>query len=385
MNLVRKKIISIARLLYACLSRDYLQINKGTQYKIFVSYLSEPFWKKDDLSYMNKHQNRRETLIMADVLKSLKLSCRFTRLDKPHYLLPNYDIVFGVEPNFIRACKNNPRAVKIYYATGAYYKHQNKVIQQRTDSFNKQNKTNIPYIRLVKEHNACEIADYIIQIGSKFTLESYPKDIRKKIITIRQSCHNFQFKNFISQKLELYSRNDFIWMGSAGSILKGFDIVVDYFLTHPEYRIHIVGHIDEEVWNYYKQKICNATNILVYGFVDLDSEQMQNIARMATFVIMPSASEGCPGSVINLMKLGCIPIVTPYSAFDEIESYGVLINGYTSEYLGEAIKKVALLSDNEIKTKIMSTYKFANENFNAHVFQEDFRNCMKYILSRNEN
>ena len=171
----------------------------------------------------------------------------------------------------------------------------------------------------------------------------------------------------------------------SGHALKGFDIVVDYFLTHPEYRIHIVGHIDEEVWNYYKQKICNATNILVYGFVDLDSEQMQNIARMATFVIMPSASEGCPGSVINLMKLGCIPIVTPYSAFDEIESYGVLINGYTSEYLGEAIKKVALLSDNEIKTKIMSTYKFANENFNAHVFQEDFRNCMKYILSRNEN
>lgn len=378
---IKNKIYSILRNIYVLLQKDYIFKSNGSEFKMIVSYITEPFKKKNDPGYINKHQNRQETLIIAEILSELNITSHFTRLDKPHISLKGYNIVFGVEPNFINACKDNPNAIKIYYATGAYIKHQNNVIQKRTDEFNAKNGTNVPYYRLVKPHNSSEISDFIIQIGSKFTIETYPDKLKEKIITIRQSCHTFKFDKFIDRKLKSFSRKDFIWMGSTGSILKGLDLILDYFLLHPELNIHIFGPIDPEVWQFYKQKIESAPNIYTYGFVDLDSKQLETIALVSSFVIMPSASEGgCPGAVINMMKLGCIPIVTSYAAFDEINDYGILINGYTVNDLSNAIDTALSITDNEIKGKIKQNFEFANSNYNTSTFKQDFKSCMKAIL-----
>lgn len=381
MTNIKSKLYSIIKYVYTLLQKDYVFRYDGSKYKMIVSYITEPFKKKTDAAYINKHQNRRETLIIADILAELNISNRFTRLDKPHISLRGYNVVFGLEPNFVKACKDNPDAIKIYYATGAYIEHQNNVIKKRTDEFNAKNGTNVPYYRLVPPHKSSEISDFIIQIGSKFTIETYPKKLREKIVTIRQSCHTFKFDNFINRKLKSFSKKDFIWMGSKGSILKGLDLILDYFIAHPEYNIHILGPIDPEVWQFYEYRIKSSPNIYIYGFVDLDSKQLEKVALISSFVIMPSASEGCPGSVINMMKLGCIPIVTPVASFDGIENYGFLIDGYTVDDLSNAINIAVSYTDNDISTKIKDNIDFANRNFNAATFKHDFETCLKTILN----
>lgn len=380
MKSIREFIIGIVKQIYLFVCKDYKVLHEESKNKMLVSYLSEPFRKRNDINYMSKHQNRGETLIMAKVLDSLKISYTFTRLDKPHFSFSGYDIIFGVEPNFVKASLSNPNAIKIYYATGAYCKHQNEVIMRRTDEFNLKNGTQVPYIRLVQEHEANEISDYIIQIGSKYTLQSYPKELVNKITIIRQSCHNFKFENFLEKKIKSFSKTDFIWMGSAGSILKGFDLVVEYFFEHTEYQLHVLGTIDSDVYDFYKDKLSKFKNIHIYGFVNLDSNTMEEIALKASYVIMPSASEGCPGSVINMMKLGCIPIVTSYSAFDGIENLGYFIDGYSMQDIDNAITKA--LNDNSISIseRIKNCYEFANCNFNQEVFEEDFKKSILNII-----
>lgn len=363
-------------------SRDYKSTNLKTK-KIFVSYLSEPFYMKNNKEYLNAHQNRRETLIIADIFTRMNFSFRFVRLDKPLYHIGKHDIIFGVEPNFIYACNHNPNAIKIYYATGAYYLHQNNMIRQRTDTFNRKKKTQISYNRLVTPHNSCEIADFIIQIGSDYTLKTYPEKYRNKIIKIRQSCHNFSLEtNYLSRKKKNTSFVDFVWMGSKGSILKGLDIVLDFFLMHPIYNLHIIGEIDSDVRCYYNEKILNTSNIHYYGFLDLDSELFRTIAMTSIAVLMPSASEGgCPGAVINLMKLGCIPIVSKYAAVDDIEDLGYIIEDFTVEALEKSINKLFDLSIDERLRKIEDNYIFANSNYNLDIFQNDFKDAFLRITN----
>lgn len=380
--MILKTLYSFLKKLYVYIFiKDYRKPSHISHRRIFISYLSEPFYKESDIKYMNKHQNRQETLIMRNTFSELGFSSHFRRFDKVMILPGKYDTIFGIEPNFIRASKANKKAIKIYYATGAYHSHQNKMVKERTDYFNLTHNTNIPYLRMVKPHESCELADRIIQIGSIFTLKTYPVFLQNKITTIRQSCHTFHFDDFLKRKFKSVQSNHFIWMGSQGSILKGLDIVIDYFLQHKEYVVHIIGTIDECVYTYYKEKINKTDNIHLYGFLDLDSASFEKLALRSAFVIMPSASEGMPGSVINLMKLGCIPIVSHYSAFNEIQDYGYLMDSITIDSLHSCINESQQLTQNDLRNKIENCFVFANSNFNNETFHEDLLKVFHEILN----
>ena len=104
----------------------------------------------------------------------------------------------------------------------------------------------------------------------------------------------------------------------------------------------------------------------------------------SSFVILPSASEGCPGSVLNMAKLGCIPIVTPVSAFDGIENFGVLINAYSTKALAEAISTVLNWSENTIRQKIVDVYNFSNKNFSQESFRSDMQKALQNAIKQYE-
>lgn len=377
-----KYIENISKYLYInirCRPVKFYSQNKNAK-KILISYINEPFRKEKDNVYINQHQNRKETLIMRSVFEDLNLSSEFHYFESTKVSNKNQDIIFGIEPFFITASKLNPTALKIYYATGSYFEHQNNSIKKRTDQFNKEHNSDLKYQRILTPHNACEIADYIIQIGSKYTLETYPENIRNKIIIIRQACHTFNFENFLEKKLNQINKNEFIWMGSKGSILKGFDIVLEYFLKNPQYKINIIGYIDADVYKFYKKSIDKSPNIILHGFLDLNSSKLEEIALKSSFVIMPSISEGCPGSVINMMKLGCVPLVTKNSAFDGIDELGYIIKDYNMESLSEAIDHYSNLTNSQLKDKIIKVTKFANSNFNEKIFYLDLKNAIEKII-----
>lgn len=386
LTFIKKWFDSTIRKIFPYIQKNYSKKVQGSIHNVLVSYLAAPFFHKNDSKYLNHHQNRGETLILGDIFQELGISHKFIRLDKPLISYRGYDIIFGVEPNFIKACKENPNALKIYYATGAYYQHQNRVVKLRTDEFNRTHDTKIPYYRLAKEHNATEIADVIIQIGTKATISTYPVELRKKIIPIRQTCHAYiDWEEFIREKMNRVSYRDFIWMGSSGSILKGLDLILDYFILHPELNLHVFGSIDFDVWDYYSQLIKDKSNIHIYGVCDLDSETIKDVGLKCAFVILPSASEGCPGSVINMAKLGCVPIVSPISSFDGLDEYGLIIPSFTLEGINSVIETAINWPKDMIDYKIRMIANFANKNFSKETFKNDMKNALKDIIAKYEN
>lgn len=343
----------------------------------YVSYIPEVYHKKKDRQYMLSHQNKREAILIGEFFYKLGYNVKVALFNDPKECDDRkYDIIFGLEPNFITMCKKNPKALKIYYATGAYWKHQISSVISQTDLFNKTHNTNLKYSRLVEPHNSCEIADTIFQIGSSFTINSYPQDQQKKIKIINQSS-NFVGQCNLEKKISTFSTTEFIWFGSDGSILKGLDIVIEYFMQNRQLKLNIVGPIDPDFKDYFQPIIKNFPNIIFHGYLNTSSEEFINIAYKSTFNIFPSGSEGCPGSVVTLMQMGVIPIVSPWAAFDKIEEYGYLLPYSSIEEIDKAIQWSKSLSIAQIQKLIIKNISYSKQKWNIVQFGNEFQKLLK--------
>jgi hypothetical protein len=375
-NLINHKYIK--RILITLFIQSYKHV-KGNK-KVYISYIPEPFFKSGDVKYFAGHQNRKETLIIGDVFKQFNFKFIVERFDKYFPKRDNYEIIFGIGINFCKMATNCSSSLKIYYATGAYFDHQNSMVINRTDTFNKLNKTNLSYQRLANENNACDIADYIFQIGTKFTLETYPKKYLEKIILIDQSSEDFDDFS-IEDKLKIIDKTKFIWFGSGGSILKGLDLLINYFKNNPYLELNIVGNIDYDFELVVKEEILKSSNIIYHGYKFIHDPLFYAIVKQCTFVIFPSGSEGgCPGSVINLMKMGIIPIVSRWAAVDQINELGILIESLQPDGIRDAINKSQSLSKEMIIELATKNSNYAKEKYNINQFKLQFSNALESCM-----
>lgn len=380
-EIVRKKIERSLYRLRVQFLPNYVKKKNGNK-RIFISYIIEPLKRRNDEVFFQGHQNHQETVIIEDIVNELNLSYVFNHYSLPiNFVRGKFDVVFGLEPNFGNLCQSNPRAAKIYYATGAYYQHQNNQVTQRTEEFKKKYNIEYPYVRLVEEHDSCEIADTIIQIGSDHTIETYPEHLRSKIILIDQTCHNFKEID-LDDKIKKTSKSDYIWFGSFGSILKGLDLVLEFFLTNTHLTLHVVGPVEEKFLSVFQDRLNRTNNIYLYGFMNMDSPEFRQIALKCAFLIYPSASEGgWPGSALNLQKLGVIPILSKWASGPEIKDLGFLLPDLSVESIAEAVSWSRSLSDTNIADLSLKNHEAVITKHNKERFKAQLKSNLEYIIN----
>jgi glycosyltransferase involved in cell wall biosynthesis len=364
--------------------RNYYLRSGANRPSVLISYLPFPFRISTDSIEMRKHQNRREAIVIGEVFKEFGFNADVIFCKKKIFLPhKDYSIVFGQEPNFEKYAKRNPKAIKIYFATGSYWKYQNSAIIKRTQEVNKKRKSNLEPSRLVSPHESAELADWIIQIGSKFTISTYPPEIQHKIILVSQSSFEFLDTN-IENKNYSFAKKKFLWFGGKGAILKGLDLLLEAFVKRPDLELFIAGAPEKDFVKEYANELFNTRNIHFLGWLDIKSEILRRVADSCAFVILPSASEGVPGSVISMMRLGLVPVVSIQAAVEEIEYYGFLIHGLTIQDVLSVVDRVSSLDEDEIYKRAKSAQDFAKRNITIGTFKHDFKNALRRILNPNE-
>lgn len=331
-----------------------------------VCYIPYVFYQKGNDAYLDQHQSHREAFVIDSVLTSLGYNVYHQTFcyDKP---LPDIDfkLIFGLEPLFCKACEKYPKAKKIYYATGAYYEHQNNMIYCLTDEFNKKYDKHIPYRRTVEKHDSCNMADKILQIGSSYTVDTYPTDIRKKISLIHQSSQAVRTVSEIKYSPE----NEYFFMSSSGNMLKGVPQMIECFSNHPELTLHILGYMEEDVIDAMKDNI--TPNIHIHGFMNVNSQEYLNVISRCNFIIYPSGSEGMPGAVLNSMKNGLIPISTKWASFDEISEYGYVMDDVSVAEIKKGISWSQKLSEDEILSLKAKCKRYIQDTYNLTRFEKE--------------
>lgn len=342
----------------------------------YISYIPEVLCGNISIKEMRKHQNMQEQIAMVKCFNSMGYNV-FVQAYYIEPIFPNIDveIIFGLEPVFEKACMHYPNAKKIYYATGAYYEFQNNQVQRMTDYVNLKCNSNLPYRRLVKPHQSAKLADDILQIGSKFTIETYPEYLRNKIKCIHQSTQDFSIP-----KIKYAKENEFLFVASEGNVLKGSFLLLEYFSKHPEYTLHWVGPLEDDFRSVVSVYITN--NIKTYGFLDWESDTMKKIVARCNYIIYASGSEGSPGAVLCAMKCGLIPIVSYPSAFDEIDSYGFIIPEFSCDDIENAVIKSVMLNEHEVLKLKRNCSEYIQQTYSLMRFSNEFMFFLNTLVKK---
>lgn len=343
---------------------------------VFVSYIADAFYHKNDDAFLNAHQNKREVLAMSDIFNKLGYNAYFM-LYTSNSKLPDIDckLIFGHEPGLQRAKKKYPNAKMVFYGVSTYYKYRNEKIKLMTDNFNKSFNSSVPYRRLVEPHTAFLEADSALLIGSEITKNTYPIKDRNKITKIHQSTQECKYL----KNVDACGSKEFFYLASTGNILKGIQALVEFFSSHQEYILHWVGPIEDDVKDAIKSKL--TPNIVSYGFQDIGSPMVLGLMERCDFVIYPSGVEGVPGSVLNAMKSGLIPLVTPWASFDGINQFGFLMKDANEESVSDAINWAMSLTMEDIDRRKKACQRYVLDTFNLKRFSEEFEVYMKGILN----
>lgn len=221
-----------------------------------------------------------------------------------------YEVAF-VQNDRLAECPSSVKIKKVFYCTENYWAFQNLAEMTRLRDFHQRTGIWVRPERQTRISFSDEHADIITSFGTPFQRQFYYTGAERHQLDIsvaQQPAH--------SPKEVAGARYNFVWLGSGGAILKGLDVAVEAFRGLPEATLYIAGNIkrEERLWQWLEPLLQQHPNLRYLGWVDVTSASFAKVANNCIGQIYPSASEGGPGSVAQLLHFGLIPIVTETAA-----------------------------------------------------------------------
>ena len=282
-----------------------------------------------------------------------------------------YNFFVDNSVNMERLSPLMPNTKKIFHITNAEPHVHNAAGQARADALYTRRGVHLSPDRNIPPVKTLECADVGTALGNSWTIGTYGY-AHKPITRIPLSTtHTFEFpegKNFD------VVRKQFVWIGGAGPLHKGLDLVLEAFSKMPEYSLAICGKFapDDAFARVYSKELYQMPNIKVHGFLDPGGQEFKTLCTESVGVIFASCAEGGGGSVILGMHAGLIPIVNKESSVD-VEDFGILMPESTVETIKHSIMQLASLPIEELKTKAMSAWNYARAHHTREKFAREYR------------
>jgi len=347
---------------------------------VLISYLIEPFTLPPWKPLSNKHTNYWECSEIAKIFSSRGYNIDIISYKNKKFIpKKDYSFVVDVESNLEylsplldKNCK------KIMHVTSAYWKFQNGVEQERLDALFERKGVRLEPRRLLSPSKNVELADYIEGLGGSFANETY-SFAGKSIFSIPVS--SVCTYDFPENKNWNEIKNNYLWLGGGGAVLKGLDIILETFKQLPNYELYICGPVEAEkdFVDLYRQELYLTKNIHFKNKLDVTSKEFKSILDNVIGVIHISASEGAGAAAIQAMQAGLIPIVTKQSSVPT-KNFGMTVKNISVESLTESIKELSDKEASELKELSLMTWKYAHENHTREAFSKSYSDFVDTIL-----
>jgi glycosyltransferase involved in cell wall biosynthesis len=258
--------------------------------------------------------------------------------------------------------------VKIFFIGTQHPKANNAAEQMRLDDFNTRHGFRASPERMLPLHNSAESADILLLLlGNTTTAETYAH-IRKPMyrIPISTVC------TYPAPDTKNWEgvRHSFVWIGGAGPIHKGVDLLIEAFKDMPAYTLHLCG----KVFNTAMQKAYGDTlpfNIRFHNMISLDSDTFMNIKEHSLGILSASCAEGQSASTLVGMHAGLIPIVSKESGIDT-HHFGITLQTTTIQSIQNAVRTLAEESEASLKERAQAAWKHVRKNHTRENFACSF-------------
>ena len=272
---------------------------------------------------------------------------------------------------------------KIHYATGCHWLVQNLGELQRIQAFRKRYQIVIPPIRQVSPLLAEATANWVTYFGGPFQQQSFSNP--QKTLALFQSC------TFIPQpalKDITKSSKHFLWLGSAGMLHKGLDVVLEAFKDLPQHHVHICTQMEAEplFYKWFITHFSGSENIHYHGWLNVPDAPFQAIANACIGTVCVSVSEGGAGATVQAMQFGCIPVandVVDDATFLKPANTGIRLGGKTPEALKaaliDALKFLDGLSEKELQQMSKQSAEYAASHHSRAAYTQSFKNVLQQL------
>lgn len=356
------------------------------QKKILLSYITDPFFLKNNLA----HTNLSECYAAAEIFHGLGFRVDvidITSNKKIDY--SQYEIIYGMGKPFESSFFFTDRPLKrIFYATGCNPIYSNvETILKIRDFYISHNKLVTTSSRSTEKNPNLQVllSDKVIVLGGSFALNTY-KEIDKSGEERYVNLNAFFYDTYnadLTKKDFREAKKHFLWFGSSGLLHKGLDILIDIFSARKDICLHICGasNNEKEFFDFYTPILKKSENIINHGFVDIRSNKYKEIVDRCAFTISPSISEGGSPAILNTVANGgLIPIVTKASSLD-IDDVGIIIEVPKLDYIKYAIEKALELNAEQIlKMSTLAKEKIRN-NYTFNEYKKNLERLIKNSIS----
>jgi len=302
--------------------------------------------------------------------------------NKPFIGQETFDGIFSIQ--HLHGLKNayDENTTKIIRLTMSDPYYHNEMVKKRTASINKRKGSNFAPARLLDDfpdyYDDYALADAIFLNGNDYVRRTYPEKYWSKIIPMNTCAANIKY---VEPVTSLPDRKEFLYHAGGGAVHKGLDLVIDAFVRHPEWRLHITSNLKPETgFLAAYQKELNLPNITYYGWMVVQDVFFQQLLKRVYAFILPTCSEGQSPAVATCLTLGLYPIISRYTGIDLPENCGIYIDDLTVDDVEEAVLKLIAMKDAEVLRQIKVCQSDALVKYSRETFVETVTGYLKEYL-----
>jgi hypothetical protein len=167
----------------------------------------------------------------------------------------------------------------------------------------------------------------------------------------------------------------FLHIATSLGLRKGFwHVVEDFKKANLNAELVCIGQIQrEKIWLDYAKEVTKDPRIKIIGWINNDDPAYVQFIHDSDFIVFPSFGEGQPGSVIEAMEGGCLPMTTRESGIPYYP-LGVYNRGDTNIW-----KKAFDLNNEEFMQKQAEMKMYLDINYDNEKFKDTIRKEIKKL------
>lgn len=348
--------------------------------RALLSYLVMPLLPPPPMRDRVRFSNRGMAQEVARALNELGFVVDIINLDNTTWQpTRTYDLFVGHGGiNFERISRQLPASVpRIYYSTSLYWKEFNAREAKQFYELARRRGFFLPPDRAImdSEEYAVRTADGIITLGNQVAVQSYAS--RTKVYSINNAAFPVKWQGW-QEKDYFAGRNHFLFFSGNGNVHKGLDLLLEAF-AQTDLHLHICQRIESRFGRVYHHELYELPNIHLHDFVQMRSAEFHALAKRCNWVIAPTCAEGSPGSVVECMAHGLIPILSDGATID-LEDWGYRIDALTVDAVRSAISVASASGATDCRTRAEKVVRATQDRYSPDAFRRDFRNAVERIV-----
>jgi glycosyltransferase involved in cell wall biosynthesis len=347
--------------------------------RALLIYVVAPFLLESDSPQLLRHQNSRQCRQIAALLDErgyivdvVDVKDRRFRPSKKYNLVISNRVT---DPPFARD------AVRIYLATTLYHNLHNQNLRKRHEMLYKRRKFRVELRRLYPERMPYVRKSHaIVGFGNEFIMSAWRETFR--VPTYPFNNYGFKETEFpLASKDFSMARRNFLFFASKSQMQKGLDFLLEIFPKHPDLHLYICSPFktEKDFCTCYHRELYETLNVHPTGWVRVNGPEYDELVRLCAYVIHPSCSDGQPGSVVQCMYSGLIPLVSREAGIDT-EDFGITFSDDSLEEVERVIIEVSQLPESWHRERSIRTRKIAEDKYSEEAFVERWREMLAEIL-----